>query len=225
LSANTTYYFIALVLYDDTELNGTEFNFTTSREPIPPTVWTGNATNVSVATATLNMGFEFHDYSPVQVQFKYKAEGASGWNETEWVSQDGSGAHTYAEPIANLSANTTYYFIALLLYDGTELNGTWLNFTTSREPIPPTVWTGNATNVSVATTTRNMGYELSAKNTYYSMAKTEKATCIPAANVTLDMGFEFHDYSSVQVQFRYKAEGATGWTDTGWVQHIRTRNK
>ena len=218
LSANTTYYFVGLRLYNGTELNGTWLNFTTTREPIPQTIWTGNATNVSTTSATLNMGFEFNDYSPVQVQFRYKAEGARGWNATGWVSQNGSGAHTYAEPIANLSANTTYYFMALLLYDGTELNGTKLLFTTSREPIPPTVWTGNATDISPNSATRDKGFGLSAKTTYYSMAMPEKATCIPAANVTLDMGFEFHDYSSVQVQFRYKAEGATGWTDTGWVQ-------
>jgi hypothetical protein len=203
---------MAMLLYHGMEVNGSVHSFTTCREPILPTVVTGNATNVSTTSATLNMGFEFNDYSPVQVQFRYKAEGARGWNATGWVSRNGSGAHTYAKPIVNLSVNTTYYFMALLLYDGTELNGTELLFTTSREPIPPTVWTGNATDISPNSATRDKGFGLSAKATYYSMATTEKATCIPATNVTLDMGFEFHDYSSVQVQFRYKAEGATGWT-------------
>jgi hypothetical protein len=189
LSANTTYCFIAMLRYDDTELNGTEFQFTTSRERIPPIIETGNATTLSASTATLNMGFEFHDYAQVNVQFRYKAEGAIGWTDTGWIAREGSGAATFAEQIANLSANTTYSFLAMLRYDDTELNGTELSFSTCRELIPATVCTGNATNVSMTT-------------------------------ATLNMGFEFHDYAPVNVQFRYKAEDATVWTDTGWV----TRN-
>jgi hypothetical protein len=185
LSANTTYCFMAILRYDSTELNGTELNFTTSRERIPPIVETENATSVSASTATLNMGFEFHDYAPVNVQFRYKDKGASAWYDTGWVAQNGSGADTYAEPIANLSANTTYCFMAMLLYDSMAVNGYEFNFTTCRELIPPTVWTGNATNVSTTT-------------------------------ATLNMGFEFNDYAPVNVQFRYKVEGANVWYDTGW---------
>jgi len=185
LSYNTTYYYMALLLYDGIAVNGTVHTFTTCRERIPATVCTGNATNVSMTTATLNMGFEFNDYAPVNVQFRYKAEGAIGWADTGWVTREGSGADTFAEPIADLSANTTYYFMALLLYDGTELNGTVHTFTTCRDPIPPAVETANATYVS-------------------------------ARSAVLNMAYNGYDYSPVQVQFRYKAEGASAWTETGW---------
>jgi hypothetical protein len=215
LSSDTTYHFKARLRYDNTVLEGVERSFTTLEQP---TVITKTASDITDVSARLNMAFDLKDYKTVQVQFRYKAEGASAWNATGLVVRNGSDAHTFAEPIANLTENTTYYFMALLFYDGVALNGTEVNFTTSREPIPPTVWTGNATDISPTSATRDMGFELSAKNTYYSMAKTEKAICVPATNVTLDMGFDFHDYSSVLVQFRYKAEGAIGWTDTGWVQ-------
>ena len=204
-----------MLLYDGTVIEGVDKSFRTLE---PPTVMTENATNISDLAATLNMSFYVNDYKTVQVQFRYKAEGASAWNTTDWVTRNASSAHWYEEQIANLSANTTYYFMAMLFYDSTELNGTELSFRTSRKPIPPTVWTGNATNNPPTSATRNMVFSLSAKNNYYSLATAEKETCIPAANVTLDMGFDFHDYSSVMVQFRYKAEGATEWTDSGWVE-------
>lgn len=119
------------------------------------------------------------------MQFRYKAEGAIGWTDTGWVTREGSGAATYAEQIADLSANTTYYFMALLLYDGMAVNGTVHTFTTCSDPIPPAVVTANATYVS-------------------------------ARSAKLNMAYNFYDYSPVQVQFRYKAEGASAWTETGW---------
>jgi hypothetical protein len=186
LSSNRTYYFMALLKYDGAVLNGTENSFTTSGEPRTPTVTTKNATNITTASATLNMAYEFMDYSSVQVQFIYKAEGASAWNETGWVAQTGSGSHSFSEPIAGLSSNKTYYFMSLLLYDGTVLNGTESSFTTSRELRPPTVTTENATNITTTAATLNMTYD-------------------------------FMDYSSVHIQFRYKAEGVSEWNETSWV--------
>jgi hypothetical protein len=154
----------------------------------PPTVSTRNATNISALSALLNMAFDFNDYDTVRVQFRYKAEGASAWNETGLVSQNGSGSQTYAEPIAGLSKNTTYYFMATLQYDSTVLNGTEVNFATNRDLTPPTVSTKTATNVSDAAAILNMCYE-------------------------------FNDYDTVRVQFRYKAEGASAWNLTDWVSH------
>jgi hypothetical protein len=186
LSSGTTYYFMAQLKYDGAMLNGTENSFTTSSESRASTVSTKNATNITTASATLNMAYDFMDYSSVQVQFKYKAEGASGWDETGWVAQSDLGTHSFSEPIAGLSSGTTYYFMAQLKYDGTVLNGTEVSFTTSGEPRTPTVTTKNATNITTTSATLNMAYD-------------------------------FMDYSSVQVQFRYKAEGASAWNETGWV--------
>ena len=163
------------------EVNGTVHSFTTCKEPIPPTVTTGNATNITDVSATLNMVFDPTDYSPVQVQFRYMAEGASAWNETGWVFQNGS--QTYAKSIANLSAITTYYFNAQVLYDSTEIEVGEKSFMTLE---PPAVHTKSATNITDAT-------------------------------ATLNMAFNFNEYNSVLVQFRYKANDTSEWNDSGWV--------
>ena len=287
LSSNKTYYFMALLKYDGIALNGTEVSFTTSGESRPPTVTTENATNIATASATLNMTYDFMDYRSVQVQFRYKVEGASAWNETGWVSQAGSSSHSFSEPIADLSSNKTYYFMAQLKYEGTVLNGTEVSFTTSGEPRAPAVTTENATNIATASATLNMTYDfmdyssvhvqfmykaegasawnetgwvaqtgsgshsfsesiagLSSNKTYYFMAQlkydgtvlngteisfttsgelrpptvtTKNATNITTAAATLNMAYDFMDYNSVQVQFRYKVEGASAWNETGWV--------
>jgi hypothetical protein len=234
LSSDTTYYFKAMLLYDSTELNGTTLSFTTSRRSMPPTVVTGNATNVSATTATLNMRYEFLDYSPVNVRFRYKAEGASVWNETGWVSKNGSGFRRYREPIADLSTNTTYYFMAKLMYDSTVIEGEEKSFMTLE---PPTVRTGNATNITYASARLNMTCELNDYDTVQVQFKykaegakeksfmtleppavhTKTATNITDATATLNTAFNFNDYNSVQVQFRYKPEGASVWNETGWV--------
>jgi PKD repeat protein len=287
LSSNMTYYFMALLKYDGTVLNGTEISFATSGEPKTPTVTTENATNITVASAILNMTYDFMDYSSVHVQFKYMAEGTSAWNETGWVAQSGSGTHSFSESIAGLSSNKTYYFMALLLYDGTVLTSTENSFTTSVEPRPPTFSTKNATNITTAAATLNMAYDfmdyntvlvqfrykaegasawnetgwvaqsglgthsfseqiagLYSNKTYYFMAllkydsivltntensfttsveprpptvSTKNATNITTAAATLNMTYDFMDYSSVQVQFKYKAEGTSAWNETGWI--------
>jgi hypothetical protein len=147
----------------------------------PPTVRTGNATNITDASATVNMTCDLNDYDSVQVQFKYKAEGATVWAATGWEYLNGS--QTYSESITNLSAITTYYFKAQLLYDSTELEVGEKSFMTLE---PPAVHTKTATNITDAT-------------------------------ATLNMAFDFNDYDSVQVQFRYKANDASEWNDTGWV--------
>jgi len=165
-------------------VNGSVHTFTTCRDPLPPAVETANATYVSARSAVLNMAYNDYDYSPVQVQFRYKAEGASAWTETGWVTREGSGAATFAEPIANLTYVTTYYFQAMLQYESTVIEGAEKSFITFERPI----------------------------------VRTKTATNITDATAVLNMAFDLKDYRSVRVQFKYKAEGASGaWDETGWV--------
>jgi len=46
---------------------------------------------------------------------------------------------------------------------------------------------------------------------------TEDATNISAVSATLNMAFDFNDYDTVQVQFKYKEGEEIEWNDTGWV--------
>jgi hypothetical protein len=46
---------------------------------------------------------------------------------------------------------------------------------------------------------------------------TENATNISAVSATLNMSFDFNDYDTVQVRFKYKAGEEIEWNDTGWV--------
>jgi len=117
-----------------------------------PKVSTENATNISAVSATLNMAFDFNDYDSVQVQFKYKEGEELEWDRTGWVSRTGSGSQCYSETIVNLSANTTYYFLALLLYDTTEIEGVEKSFVTLA-PVPVPTATPTPTSASAPATT------------------------------------------------------------------------
>jgi hypothetical protein len=117
-----------------------------------PKVSTENATNISAVSATLNMAFDFNDYDSVQVQFKYKEGEELEWDRTGWVSRTGSGSQCYSETIVNLSANTTYYFLALLLYDTTEIEGVEKSFVTLA-PVPVPTATPTPTSAPAPATT------------------------------------------------------------------------
>jgi hypothetical protein len=102
-----------------------------------PKVSTENATSISDVSATLNMAFDFNDYDSVPVQFKYKEGEELEWDGSGWVSRTGSGSQCYSETIVTLSANTTYYFLALLLYDTTEIESVEKSFVTLAPTSPP----------------------------------------------------------------------------------------
>jgi len=104
-------------------------NFEEVPPPVYPTVTTQAATNISTNSATLHMSYTVGGYSPVQVCFAYKKSTDSAWSYTAWVSKTADGTH--AESLTELNFNTKYDFKAQLKYDGTVIEGTTLQFTTS----------------------------------------------------------------------------------------------
>ncbi|MEA3478141.1 MAG: PKD domain-containing protein [Bacteroidota bacterium] len=128
LSSGTVYYFKAQLCYDSTVISGTEKCFKT---PALPTVTTKTAKAVMDTSATLVMDYDFKDYGPGNVRFKYRRAGHD-LSYTSWVSKSGSGS--CEEGITGLSVGTTYYFTAQLRYDSTVIEGTETAFTTSKCP-------------------------------------------------------------------------------------------
>jgi len=103
----------------------------------PPTVTTTAATDITTTTATLNMDYDFKDYSSGTVQFAYKKTADSSWTYTIWQAKSALGG--YAEPLTGLTSNTKYQFKARLKYDSTEIEGSVLTFTTPGQPPAPEV--------------------------------------------------------------------------------------
>jgi hypothetical protein len=110
-----------------------DYSITANFEEVPPsqvypTVTTQGATNITTSSTKLNMSYTVGDFSPVEVRFAYKNSTDSAWSYTAWVSRTADG--TYAEVLAGLDFNTTYYFKSWLKYNGTVVGGAALQFTT-----------------------------------------------------------------------------------------------
>lgn len=95
----------------------------------PPSVSTNPATGVTRNRATLNMSYDFADYGSGEVRFAYRRSGEQNYSYTPWVSRSGQGLHSHL--LTGLRRNTTYFFKAMLRYDGTIIiEGAELSFTT-----------------------------------------------------------------------------------------------
>lgn len=152
LDGNTTYYFRAKAdggIYGSAY--GTEQNFTTSK--VPPTVYTDNATDVAVTTATLH-GFldSMGTASSVNTWFVYGTTSGHYTNSTAIQAMQSRGF--LQAKITGLSPLTTYYFRAEA--DGGAhgtSEGAECSFTTGATP--PSVFTGGATPVDDVSETLN----------------------------------------------------------------------
>lgn len=98
------------------------------------TIETGEATNITAESATLNgvvsgadesisCGFIYGTSSDMSSQNNHRAEASSNG--------------TYSVSISNLQANTTYYYCAYVIIDGEEKLGEVLSFTTEQEVVEP----------------------------------------------------------------------------------------
>lgn len=97
-----------------------------------PTVTTGAATDVTRDSATLSMEFTMGDYSTIEVRFSYKKSADAAWSHTEWIAMTEDGSHDRS--ITELSPGTLYDFTATLSFDGEEITGDILQFTTETPP-------------------------------------------------------------------------------------------
>ena len=117
----------------DTEASGTtitmwaDYSITADFEFLP-TITTGAATGVTRDSATLSLEFTIGDYSQVEVRFSYKKSADADWSHTDWIAKTTDGSHDQA--ITELSPGTLYDFRATLSFEGEEMKGDTLQFTT-----------------------------------------------------------------------------------------------
>ncbi len=153
LSPNTSYYFQAVA---DGETHGISYgavlSFTTSS--MPPSVVTGDAANVTAASATLNGDLANPGTATtVNVSFQYGTrQGGPYPNSTSPQAMTARGP--FNANLSDLAGNTTYYFRAK--GDGGAHGisyGSEMSFTTLK--VPPSIATTGATAVTPASATLN----------------------------------------------------------------------
>jgi type II secretory pathway pseudopilin PulG len=102
---------------------------TSSTAVAAPRVQTSPATGISSSGATLNLTYNFGGAGSGSVQFRYKKSTDAAWTYTGWAAASGSGA--YSSSLSGLTSNSSYYFVARLMYGATQIEGGQLSFTTS----------------------------------------------------------------------------------------------
>jgi len=143
LSPQTTYHFRARAVGDST-VYGNDVAFTTATPTTtPPTVTTGDASNVGLDSAQLNGNLTaLGTDTSVSVSFEMGTlPGVYGYETTAQV-RNSTGA--YQHTLSSLAGGTTYYYRAKAVGDGTSY-GAEKSFTTAT---PPAVTTGNASSIT-----------------------------------------------------------------------------
>ncbi len=135
LLSGTIYYFRAKAVGDGTSY-GVEKSFATL-SPVAPTVTTVTATNIAASAASLNGTLNsLGTVASVSVSFQWGLSSGNYTYETTPVSMNTTGA--FSANLTSLSANTTYYFRAKAVGDGTSY-GVEKSFNTL-SPMAPTEW-------------------------------------------------------------------------------------
>ena len=106
-----------------------------------PTVFTNNATNVGLNSATLNGSIgTLGSAGSVDVFFEWRQLGSGTWNQTTAVSRSATGA--FSNGVSGLSSGTSYEFRAVLDYEhqGTQrIYGSTLTLETEKDTYTLTV--------------------------------------------------------------------------------------
>ncbi len=153
LCSNTTYQFKAQLRYDSTVIEGSVKSFTTGA--LAPTVRTDSATDITISSATLHGTLLDLGSAPsVRVSFIWGTSPGALTQETTPQTLTSTGP--FSASLSGLCSNTTYYFRAKAVGDGTAY-GTIKSFTTLK--VPPTVTTQEATNIGTSCATLNMHYD------------------------------------------------------------------
>ena len=156
LQPNTTYYFRAKAVGDGTNY-GSERQFTTCEETPaePPLVITGDAVNISQTSASLVGSLQdMGTAETIAVSFRWGTSPGSYPNET--IPETLSTTAVFDAHLTDLQANTTYYFRAKAVGDGTSY-GLDKSFITSQvggvvgsiEPSSQTVPAGGSFSIDV----------------------------------------------------------------------------
>lgn len=128
LSSNTTYYVRAYAIQSGKIYYGTSVTFSTDMSTT--SVSTSGATNVTPSSATLN-GSIVKVGSPAYTEkgFCYSTSSNPTINNTK-KTVSGTGEGNYSLSISGLSYNTTYYYKAYAIQNGTTIYGTEASFNT-----------------------------------------------------------------------------------------------
>jgi hypothetical protein len=227
LTPHTTYYFVAKA---DGGVHGTSYGneqvFTTGS--FPPSVSTGDTTNITASSATLNGDLRFlGSASTVNVSFLYgTTQGGPYPNVTTPQTMTATGV--FNAGVSGLSANTAYYFKAKAdggIY-GTSY-GAEMSFITSG--IPPSVTTQNASNITTTAARLNGSLNSLGSSTFANVSfqwgttpgvYTDETT-VKAMNAT---GAFFADLTGLtrNTIYYYRAKAAGDGTGYGVEQSFTT---
>jgi hypothetical protein len=195
LTANTSYDFYAFATTATDTYYGDTLTFTTPADGvIPPTVVTDVVTNVTQTTVTLNKTVTSGTDPVTEEGWYYKAQADAAWIK---VVTNGN--------LTGLTANTAYEFYAYATAGNTYYGGT-LTFTTESESVtPPTVITGEATNVTQTTATLNKvvtpGSEAVTEEGWYYKAQagtawTKVVTDGNLTGLTANTSYDFYAFAT-----------------------------
>ncbi|MEW6143349.1 MAG: hypothetical protein AB1597_09415 [Chloroflexota bacterium] len=217
LNPGTTYYFRARANGGASgAASGNAMTFTTTTPPAPPSVTTGEASNITADAATLNGNLTaLGAAAAVKVSFEYGPTAVYG---STTPPQEKNAAGAFSAALSGLSPNTLYHFRAKA--DGGDKGvsyGESLTFTTkaAATAAPPTVVTGTASNVTVnsatlngnltalgAATTVKVSFEYGPTTTYGSATQPGEKTAAGTFTTSIT-GLT----SSATYHFRAKADG------------------
>lgn len=129
LSIGEKYYYRAYALQNGTPVYGEIVSFAT--EFTETEVSTSGATNVTPSTATLNGSISVVG-SPEYTEkgFCYSTSSSNPTINNTKIPVSGSGSGNYSYNLSGLSYNTTYYYRAYAIQNGTTIYGSVVNFNT-----------------------------------------------------------------------------------------------
>ena len=159
LSPNTTYVVVAGAEAErgdeSADATGASVNVTTAEAVDPLGVETANASDVTTDSATLNGELVgLGDAENASVSFEYWVAGDSE-NSSNTTAVELDSAGSFSAAVEDLSANTTYVYVAQAEAGDDTVTGNQSEFTTAAEAAPLGVETANASDVTNASATLN----------------------------------------------------------------------
>jgi phosphodiesterase/alkaline phosphatase D-like protein len=149
LAPNTTYHFRAKAVGDDIAY-GADAQFTT--DAVPPSIDTDEPTSIGTNSARLKGELtSLGTATIVNVSFEWGTEPGSYAHSTADQAMTSTG--DFSADLMGLGSGTTYYYRARANGDGDPVYGLEKSFTTLTAP--PSVTTGDATNVATTSATLN----------------------------------------------------------------------